>query len=110
MNPACDVAVMTRRASVQASLLVRSSRFTSDDWPDLRQELVLDCFRRSRRFDPSRGEWRGFVNGVMRNQAAKLVVRERRRAPEVLANDLVSPQGIRDTLPLDALDTRTSDW
>ena len=68
-----------QQASCRASLLVTSAGFRSDDWEDLKQEMVLDVLRRSPKFDPARGDWQGFVRGVVRNHAAVLVMRERRR-------------------------------
>ena len=80
---------VVQQASCQASLLVATAGFRSDDWEDLRQEMVLDCLRRSPKFDPARGAWRGFVRGVMRNHASVLVTRRHRAAQrEVLADDL----------------------
>jgi len=78
-----------QQASCRASLLVATAGFRSDDWEDLRQEMILDCLRRSPKFDPSRGNWQGFVRGVVRNQAAVLVTRRHRTVQrEVLAEDL----------------------
>lgn len=80
------------QAMLRARLIVATSDFRSADVDDLRQELLLDCLRRSPKFDAARGEWGGFVRGVMRNQAATLIVRRHRRARhEVLAGDLVDP-------------------
>lgn len=78
-----------QQASCRASLLVATAGFKSDDWDDLRQEMILDCLRRSPKFDPSRGNWQGFVRGVVRNQATVLVTRRHRSVQrEVLAEDL----------------------
>jgi RNA polymerase sigma-70 factor (ECF subfamily) len=78
-----------QQASCRASLLVATAGFRSDDWEDLRQEMVLDCLRRSPKFDPSRGNWQGFVRGVVRNHATVLVTRRHRSVQrEVLAEDL----------------------
>jgi DNA-directed RNA polymerase specialized sigma24 family protein len=85
--------------------LVATAGFRSDDWEDLRQEMVLDCLRRSQKFDSSRGDWRGFVRGVVRNHATVLVMRERRRAPEILSLDLMNGADVGDTDSLDILDT-----
>ena len=68
-----------QQASCRASLLVFRSGFERDDWEDLRQEMVLDCLERSPRFDPDRGDWRGFVRGVVRNHSTLLARRESRR-------------------------------
>lgn len=107
MTPACT-SYLLRRAACQASLLVATAGFASGDWEDLRQEMVLDCLRRSPKFDPSRGVWQGFVRGVVRNHAAVLVMRERRRAPEILSDDLMNREDASDADSLDVLDKRTS--
>lgn len=78
-----------QQASCRASLLVATAGFRSDDWEDLRQEMVLDCLRRSPKFDPARGDWQGFVRGVVRNHATVLATRRHRSVRrEVLAEDL----------------------
>ena len=78
-----------QQASCRASLLVSTAGFRPDDWEDLRQELVLDCLRRSPKFDPSRGDWQGFIRGVVRNHATVLATRRHRCVQrEVLAEDL----------------------
>jgi len=92
MSPSSETYIL-RQASCRASLLVSTAGFSSDDWEDLRQEMVLDCLRRSPKFDPSRGDWPGFVRGVMRNHAAALVMRERRRALKILSEDLMNREG-----------------
>jgi DNA-directed RNA polymerase specialized sigma24 family protein len=80
------------RATLHARLLAATAGFGWDDTDDLKQELLLDCLRRSPKFGAARGEWGGFVRGVMRNQAAALIVRRHRRARhEVLAGDLGDP-------------------
>ena len=97
-----------QQASCRASLLVTSAGFRSDDWEDLKQEMVLDVLRRSPKFDPARGDWQGFVRGVVRNHAAVLVMRERRRAPEILGDDLMNREDASDADSLDVLDKRAS--
>jgi RNA polymerase sigma-70 factor (ECF subfamily) len=93
-----------QQASCRASLLVRGGAFTSDDWEDLRQELVLDCIRRSPKFDPARGDWQGFVRRVVKNQAAVLVTRRHRTARrEVLADDLSHDKAQPDEDLIDTL-------
>jgi RNA polymerase sigma-70 factor (ECF subfamily) len=96
------------QASCLASLLVASAGFRSDDWEDLKQEIVLDVLRRSPKFDPARGDWPGFVRGVVRSHAAVLVMRERRRAPEILSQDLMNREDASDADSLDILDKRPS--
>ena len=81
------------QASCRASLLVATAGFRSDDWDDLRQEMVLDCLRRSSKFDPARGEWPVFVRGITWNQATVLIRRKHRRAKwETLAEDVFASQ------------------
>ena len=74
MNASVDPYIL-QQASCRASLLVATAGFCPDDWHDLRQELVLDCLRRSRKFDPARGDWQGFVRGIVRNCSSVLVTR-----------------------------------
>ena len=97
---------IVQQASCQASLLVATRGFRSDDWEDLRQEMVLDCLRRSPKFDSSRGEWPGFVRGVMRNHAAVLVMRERRRARKILGEDLMNREDVGDAESINTPDKR----
>ena len=73
---------LLQQTGLRASLLRTSFGFTTDDWDDLRQDLVLDCLRRLPRFDASRGDWKGFVRGVVKNQACALAARQARR-PEI---------------------------
>jgi DNA-directed RNA polymerase specialized sigma24 family protein len=97
---------VARQAARQANLLITTAGFPRNDLEDLRQEMILDCFRRSPKFDPARGDWRGFVCGVIRNHAAVLVMRRRRRAWEVLAADLVKGEVAGPEDPTDVLDRR----
>ncbi|MEP7365801.1 MAG: hypothetical protein ABI972_21310 [Acidobacteriota bacterium] len=96
------------QACCRASRLVASAGFRSDDWEDLKQEMVLDVLRRSPKFDPARGDWQGFVRGVVRNHAAVLVMRERRRAPELLIEDMMIREDAGEGDSLDILDRRPS--
>ena len=79
---------LLQQTALRASLLQTSFGFAADDWDDLRQDLALDCLRRLPRFDASRGNWKGFVHGVVRNHACVLASRQARR-PELqcLAED-----------------------
>ena len=89
---ACLESYPLQQATLRARLAIATAGFRYDEIDDLRQELLLDFLRRSPKFDPTRGEWGGFVRGVMRNQAAALIVRRHRRARhEILAGDLVDP-------------------
>ena len=82
------VPYLLQQTALRASLLQTSFGFAADDWDDLRQDLALDCLRRLPRFDASRGNWKGFVHGVVRNHACVLASRQARR-PELqcLAED-----------------------
>lgn len=95
-----------KQASCRASLLVSTAGFKLDEWEDLKQEMVLDLLHRAPKFDPARGDWQGFVRGIARNHAAVLVMRERRRAPEVLSEDLINREDASDANSLDLLDQR----
>ncbi len=76
---ALDPTYILQQASCRASVLVSSARFSRDDWEDLRQEMALDCLERTPWFNPDRGDWRGFVRGVVRNHSAVLATREAQR-------------------------------
>ena len=66
-----------RQAEICASRMVGNYGFATDEWDDLRQELVLDYLERLPRFDPNRGDLRGFGYGVVRNHASKIARRRR---------------------------------
>ena len=70
---------LLQQTALRASLLQTSFGFAADDWDDLRQDLALDCLRRLPRFDGSRGNWKGFVHGVVRNHACVLASRQIQR-------------------------------
>jgi len=82
--PAEFTSYLLQQAGLRASLIHNSLGFAADDWDDLRQDLALDCLRRLPRFDGSRGAWKGFVRGVVRNRACVMAMRQARR-PEVRA-------------------------
>ena len=65
--------------------------------------LALDCLRRLPRFDASRGNWKGFVHGVVRNHACVLAFRQARR-PELqcLAEDDAGSDSAVDVSRCDA--------
>src|SRR5262249_15935673 len=91
MTPTWDSFAL-RQAACHARLLVRTAGFPAHDFDDLCQELLVDLLRRSPRFDARRGEWGGFVRGVVRNHATILATRRYRRAQhEVLADDAFKP-------------------
>jgi DNA-directed RNA polymerase specialized sigma24 family protein len=96
-----------QQASGRARMLVATAGFRPDDWEDLRQEVALDCLRRSSKFDPARGDWHCFVRVLVRHHAAVLVMRERRRAPEILSEDLMNRED-SDAESLDVLDKHSS--
>lgn len=70
---------LIQQAGLRASLLQTSFGYATDDWDDLRQDMALDCLRRLPKFNPTRGDWRGFVRGVVRNHACALASRQMRR-------------------------------
>lgn len=75
--PLADVTTyLLQQTALRASLLQTGFGFAADDWDDLRQDLALDCLRRLPRFDGSRGNWKGFVHGVVRNHACVLASRQ----------------------------------
>ena len=58
----------------KAVQLVRSGYgYSPDDRDDLQQDLWLDAFVRSRKFDPTRASRRTFVNRIVANRAATLI-------------------------------------
>lgn len=69
-----------QQTGIRASQLVGSFGLTRDDWDDLRQDMLLDYLTRSRRYEPARGDHRGFVFGIVRNRAARLSTQQGRRA------------------------------
>ena len=70
------VPYLCQQTAIRASLFQTSFGFAADDWDDLRQDLVLDCLRRLPRFDETRGDWKGFVRGIVRNHACVLASRQ----------------------------------
>jgi RNA polymerase sigma-70 factor (ECF subfamily) len=83
-----------RQVSCQASRMVVTTGFKIQDWEDLRQELILDVIRRRPKFDASRGDWPGFVRGVVKNRVIVLVSNHKRAEREVLAGDLSDVAGM----------------
>src|SRR5689334_11829415 len=79
-----------RHTSYRARVLAASGGFRRDEWEDLSQEMLLDLLRRFPKFDAARGDWQGFIRGVVRNHASVLLARRRRRALEVLAGDVIT--------------------
>jgi len=69
-----------RQASLCASHLVRRGQFTVDDWDDLRQEMFLDLLQRLPRFRPERGDWHGFVRGIMRHRSAAMASEQQKHS------------------------------
>jgi DNA-directed RNA polymerase specialized sigma24 family protein len=90
------------QASLRARLLSITAGFSVDEADDARQELLLDYLRRSAKFDSRRGEWSGFVRGVMRNHASVLFTRRMRTSHrEVLAGDLCRPDSDNESALLE---------
>ena len=110
MSPAAVVPLadltpyLLQQAALRASLLQTSFGSAVGDWDDLRQDLALDCLRRLPKFDASRGDWKGFVRGVVRNHACVLAARQIRR-PEVRPLDTGADCG----RPLEAAAGETDD-
>jgi RNA polymerase sigma-70 factor (ECF subfamily) len=69
---------VVRQAEIRASRMVGNYGFTRDDWDDIRQDLLLEYVRRRPRFNPDRGDHRGFTYGILQNRAAKLAARRSR--------------------------------
>lgn len=69
-----------KQAEIRASRCITKFGLHAGDWEDLRQDLVLDCLRRLDHFDPTRGDWRPFVVGVIRNRSLKLLGRVTKQA------------------------------
>jgi RNA polymerase sigma-70 factor (ECF subfamily) len=85
-------------AALRARLLIATAGFHPQDFEDLRQEILLDYLRRAPRFDAARGDREGFARGVMKNQAAVLVVRRARSVKrETLVDDLYLTTGGDET-------------
>ncbi len=78
--PAEFTPYLMQQSGLRASLLKTNFGFGSDEWDDLRQEMALDCLKRLPKFDPERGNWKGFVHGVVRNRAFVLATQQTRRA------------------------------
>jgi RNA polymerase sigma factor (sigma-70 family) len=78
MNPAF-VSYVVKHASRRATSLVRCGLFSFDDWEDLRQDLLLDFFRRISKFSVSRGDLYAFAHSVILNQARSLATRKANR-------------------------------
>lgn len=86
------VLYLIEQATLRAWLLCATAGFPRDEVEDARQDLLLDFLRRAPKFDRGRGDWSGFVRGLMRNQAAVLIYRRNRRIRrEVFAGNLIEP-------------------
>lgn len=93
---------LLQQTALRASLLQTSFGFAADEWDDLRQDLALDCLRRLPRFDAARGNWQGFVRGVVRHHACVLASRQKCR-PQVQS---LEASDISDASDLPAEDFR----
>ena len=78
--PAEFTPYLLQQSGLRASLLKTNFGFGGDEWDDLRQEMALDCLKRLPKFDPARGNWKGFVHGVVRNRAFVLATQQTRRS------------------------------
>jgi len=100
---------LLQQAGLRASLLQRSFGYAYDDWEDLRQDLALDCVRRLPRFDSTRGDWKGFVRGVVRNHSCNLASR-RARHPQWLSLEAHASPELGDGIHrVNLLETHTGD-
>jgi RNA polymerase sigma-70 factor (ECF subfamily) len=90
---------LIQQAGLRASLLQTSFGYAADDWDDLRQDMALDCLRRLPRFNPTRGDLRAFVRGVVRNHACVLASRHmRRREVQPLGSDAGTEDDLFDAV------------
>lgn len=72
--------------SIKAQLLGRRLRLGPADLEDIEQELRLEVFQRSPRFDPVRGTWEAFVHCVVNSRSRSLFRRlHRKRRPILLS-------------------------
>jgi len=91
-----------QQAACRASHLVNRGSCRPDDWEDARQELVLDFLERAHRFNAARGDWPGFVRGVIRHRSFALARKEALRrwhdaAPECSSDDETAPNFFEQT-------------
>lgn len=73
MEPTIDHSVVLRIARKYASQLVGNYGFVPDDCVDLTQDLLLECLRRCRNYDPSRSGQHAFVKLVVRHGIASII-------------------------------------
>lgn len=68
----------------KARRMVGHQRLTSDDQPDIEQELMIAVFEAYPKFDPTVAEWPAFVSTVVERRAGKILRRRkaRRRKPD----------------------------
>jgi RNA polymerase sigma-70 factor (ECF subfamily) len=76
--PVIDPTVM-KLVRTKAAGLAGTYGFSASDRDDLRQELLLDCLVRLRKFDPAKSSRRTFVHRVIRHRVATLL--DGQRAP-----------------------------
>jgi RNA polymerase sigma factor (sigma-70 family) len=65
--------VALRVAAARAAWIVVSYRLPSELCRDLKQEALLELWRRRDAFDPLRGSWRTFAEHVVRNRLTSLL-------------------------------------
>lgn len=103
MNAASESYII-EQASLRGRLLSVTAGFPRDEIEDARQDLLLDFLRRAPKFDSTRGDWDGFVRGLMRHRATVLIARRQRRVRrEILAGDLLEPGCDGSGDPLDSI-------
>jgi RNA polymerase sigma-70 factor (ECF subfamily) len=68
---------MLRLVRIKAAQLSRTNGFSPADRDDIRQELLLDCFVRLRKFDPAKSSHIIFLHKVVTNRLATLLEAQR---------------------------------
>jgi len=101
----------------KAAQLIGTNGFAPAEREDLEQDMLHDCLRRLRRFDPSRSSRRGFQHRVVRHRASTLVEAQRagRRDFRLCRDSLDAPVQLargesiplRDTISADDYDARS---
>jgi hypothetical protein len=70
---------LLQQTRLRASLLQSRFGFAIDNHDELQEVLILDCLQRLPKFNAARGNWQGFVRGIVRNHACVLASRQVRR-------------------------------
>ncbi len=78
-------AALLKIVRAKAAGLIGTYGFSPSDGDDIRQELVLDCIIRFRKFDPAKSSCRSFVSRIVNNRVATLVEGQRARCRDYRA-------------------------